>query len=53
MYFDQLLDFSNITFIIPAHFIIVPYFTLRMLDFEDYQQRTKVTPSWQKYKTTF
>ena len=25
--------FSNIAFIIPSHFIIVPYFTLWMLDF--------------------
>ena len=28
MYFDQLLDFQ-----IPSHIIIVPYFTLWMLDF--------------------
>ena len=33
MYFDQILDFSNIALLIPSHFIIVPYFTLWMLDF--------------------
>ena len=33
MYFDQFLDFSNIAFIIPSHFMNVPYFTLWMLDF--------------------
>ena len=33
MYFDQLLDFEKFAFIIPSHFIIVPYFTLWMLDF--------------------
>ena len=27
------LAFSNIAFIIPSHFIIVPYFTLWVLDF--------------------
>ena len=33
MYFDQLLDLANIAFIIPSHFIIVPYFTLWVLGF--------------------
>ena len=28
VYFDRILDFSNIAFIIPSHFIIVPYLTL-------------------------
>ena len=33
MYFDQLLDFQIFAFIIPSHIIIVPYFTLWVLDF--------------------
>ena len=33
VYFDQFWDFLNIAFIIPPHFIIVPYFTIWMLDF--------------------
>ena len=31
--FSFAFGFSNIAFIIPPHFIIVPYFTLWMLDF--------------------
>ena len=31
--FSLAFGFSNIAFIIPSHFIIVPYFTLWMLDF--------------------
>ena len=31
--FWSAFGFSNIAFIIPSHFIIVPYFTLWMLDF--------------------
>ena len=31
--FSLAFGFSNIVFIIPSHFIIVPYFTLWMLDF--------------------
>ena len=31
--FSLAFEFSNIAFIIPSHFIIVPYFTLWMLDF--------------------
>ena len=33
MYFQLASGFSNIAFIIPSHFIIVPYFTLWVLDF--------------------
>ena len=33
VYFDQLFGFSNIAFIIHPHFSIMPYLTLRMLDF--------------------
>ena len=31
--FQSAFGFSYIAFIIPSHFIILPYFTLRMLDF--------------------
>ena len=33
VYFSLAFGFSNIAFIIPSRFIIVPYFSLWMLDF--------------------
>ena len=33
MYLNQHFGLSNFAFIIPSQFVIVPYFTLRMLDF--------------------
>ena len=39
--FSIAFEFSNIAFIIPPHFIIVPYFTLWMLDFFQYHPGVK------------
>ena len=33
IYFESAFEFSNIAFIIPSHFIIVPYLTLILTDF--------------------